>query len=125
MTRRGVGQRARFTRVIKDHVLAEPICAYCGGLATVIDHILPIALGGTNDLANLTPACRDCNHEKHAMTVDEWKTWRQAAGLPWPPLRYGDKVWPQLQERILAHSRQHLCDGKHYREELIWQERNG
>lgn len=39
-------------------------CVYCGGEATTIDHITPRSKGGTNNLANLVPACKDCNEEK-------------------------------------------------------------
>lgn len=31
-----------------------------------IDHILPVAKGGTNNLDNLQPLCMDCNRKKHA-----------------------------------------------------------
>jgi 5-methylcytosine-specific restriction protein A len=30
----------------------------------VLDHIIALSLGGTNDPANLAPACTDCNDEK-------------------------------------------------------------
>jgi len=48
---------------------AEPLCRYCRnqGLitpATVVDHILALALGGGNDPANLAPACQPCNAAK-------------------------------------------------------------
>jgi len=32
--------------------------------ATVLDHIVALSLGGTNDLTNLAPACHGCNAEK-------------------------------------------------------------
>ena len=32
--------------------------------ATVLDHIVALALGGTDDPANLAPACTDCNDAK-------------------------------------------------------------
>lgn len=44
----------------------NPPCTYCGRLADTADHILPYALGGGNDLANLTPACRSCNSSRGA-----------------------------------------------------------
>ena len=48
---------------------AEPLCRYCfaGGAitpATVLDHILALSLGGSNEDANLAPACGPCNDEK-------------------------------------------------------------
>lgn len=45
-------------------------CRYCGGTAPdvrlTIDHVLPIALGGTDDATNLVAACADCNAGKSA-----------------------------------------------------------
>ena len=40
-------------------------CLACGATqATVPDHVLPIAWGGTNDVANLQPLCAACNGSK-------------------------------------------------------------
>ena len=41
-------------------------CAYCGAKDTAfeVEHIIPKALGGTNQINNLTLACRDCNAKK-------------------------------------------------------------
>lgn len=43
-------------------------CAYCGArppdAALEIDHIVALAKGGTNDIVNLTAACRRCNSGK-------------------------------------------------------------
>jgi hypothetical protein len=50
-------------------------CAYCGRrppeVALHVDHIVPIARGGTNDDANLTAACSDCNQGKKAKLLRE------------------------------------------------------
>lgn len=37
---------------------------YCLYPATV-DHVVPRALGGSNDLSNLVPACRNCNTRRN------------------------------------------------------------
>lgn len=48
-------------------------CRECGASkdeATLeIDHILPVAKGGTNDIDNLQTLCRECNRKKY---TDEW-----------------------------------------------------
>jgi len=42
----------------------EARCVYDGAYATVIDHIIPQKLGGSDDVENLVPACYKCNQEK-------------------------------------------------------------
>lgn len=40
-------------------------CSYCGGPATVVDHVTPVSRGGSpTDPANLTAACATCNRLK-------------------------------------------------------------
>ncbi|WP_374243087.1 HNH endonuclease [Mycobacterium sp. CnD-18-1] len=36
----------------------------CTGAATVIDHIVALAFGGTDDMNNLQAACKTCNQIK-------------------------------------------------------------
>lgn len=49
-------------------------CVYCGATAQTatleIDHVIPLARGGTNDSTNLVTACRDCNNGKRASLID-------------------------------------------------------
>lgn len=47
----------------------EPLCRICaaGGRvveATVVDHILPLAQGGTDAMSNLQPLCTTCHNRK-------------------------------------------------------------
>ena len=37
-----------------------------------VDHVMPIALGGSNGPENLQLLCPPCNQKKHAMHPDEW-----------------------------------------------------
>lgn|SRR6185436_1350975 len=40
-------------------------CLICkGNPATLIDHVLPICWGGTNDICNFQPICQSCNSWK-------------------------------------------------------------
>ncbi|GAB3176738.1 5-methylcytosine-specific restriction endonuclease McrA [Micromonospora palomenae] len=50
-------------------------CAYCGGPASTIDHILPRSRGGRNTWKNTTAACYACNQRKGDRTPAE-------AGMP-------------------------------------------
>ena len=36
-------------------------CAYCGDVATEVDHVYPKSKGGEDTLDNLVAACRRCN----------------------------------------------------------------
>lgn len=52
-------------------------CYYCGcklDYATFeVDHFIPKADGGTNDIDNLVPSCCDCNSIKGVMDVDSFR----------------------------------------------------
>ena len=50
-------------------------CAYCGTTEAQfhIDHIHPVAKGGTNDPSNLTIACAPCNMSKGERLLSEWR----------------------------------------------------
>lgn len=49
-------------------------CQYCGahppGVVLECDHIVPVALGGSNDDDNLITACFDCNRGKSDVSLD-------------------------------------------------------
>jgi 5-methylcytosine-specific restriction endonuclease McrA len=70
---------------VRREVLASGVCAYCGDYATTVDHIVPVAKGGTADRENLAPACSWCNSDKLDFTPEEWREWRESEGKPWPP----------------------------------------
>ena len=78
---------------LREDVLWSGPCAYCGYDApTQVDHVIPLSRGGTSDRANLVPACRPCNMDKLDFTVEEWKDYRLAGGLPWPPKSLRDVI---------------------------------
>ena len=44
-------------------------CAYCGGYATTVDHVVPLIEGGAmHDPANLVAACKPCNDKRGGLT---------------------------------------------------------
>jgi 5-methylcytosine-specific restriction endonuclease McrA len=43
------------------------ICKYCGSTESLeVDHIIPLARGGSNELDNLQILCKKCNRKKWA-----------------------------------------------------------
>jgi hypothetical protein len=62
--RKALTKKTRFEVFKRDKF----ICQYCGRTATEVvlevDHIVPVASGGGNDVMNLVTACRDCNAGK-------------------------------------------------------------
>jgi len=39
-------------------------CAYCGGKADTVDHVVPRSRGGEHSWENCVAACSSCNHRK-------------------------------------------------------------
>lgn len=73
----GVSQYARYALLAKWKRQGRS-CTYCPSLATSLDHVIPVALGGTNLEGNLTPACLPCNGSKNDSLLIEWKYDRRA-----------------------------------------------
>lgn len=59
-------------------------CRYCGGIAGGFDHVIALADGGANLVANLVPACLSCNRRKASDTkrrqIREWNASRAKYG---------------------------------------------
>lgn len=51
-------------------------CGYCGQHASKlqVDHVRPLAAGGTDDPSNLMPACGPCNNYKMTFSLEEFRT---------------------------------------------------
>lgn len=58
------GLRAKSTQYLRN----DP-CAYCGGPAQALDHIVPREGGGDDDWTNLTAACNSCNSKKRTKSL--------------------------------------------------------
>jgi hypothetical protein len=77
--RRALLARVGGTHTAKDirllHEQQGGRCAYCRATLTLrytIDHIVPLARGGSNDPTNLCIACLICNSSKGAKLLSEW-----------------------------------------------------
>jgi HNH endonuclease len=71
---------------VREEVLWSGPCAYCGSnFPAQVDHVIPRSRGGSDDRANLAPACRPCNMEKLNFTPEEYRAYREENGLGWPP----------------------------------------
>lgn len=65
-----VTKRLRFEILRRDN----HACRYCGatapGVKLTVDHVIPEALGGTDEPSNLVAACSDCNSGKSSVPPD-------------------------------------------------------
>lgn len=65
--RKAISERIRYEVFSRDNFR----CQSCGhgiddGVKLVVDHMLPVDWGGTNDIANLHTMCEECNRGKQA-----------------------------------------------------------
>lgn len=70
-------KRVPLTKKIRFEVFKRDsfTCQYCGRMAPdvvlEVDHIVPVADGGTNDIMNLVTSCHDCNSGKGKRRLSE------------------------------------------------------
>lgn len=71
----------------------DPHCA-------TVDHFIPLALGGRDNLSNVVLACVPCNRRKadRAPTIPEFLQWNELA-----------KAWPHILPVSLAQHARRLC----------------
>ena len=67
--RRGAAGRATAAQIQARVDLYGGRCAYCERSYEHIDHVIPLAKGGSNWPSNLVPACAKCNHRKKDKTL--------------------------------------------------------
>lgn len=93
-------KRERIPGTVKRMVLrrTDHRCWYCGDSLNVsgkqsyeIDHVIPVASGGTNDPSNLVASCRSCNGKKADMTLKEFRV-----------IQGGDLFWFERREWEVA-----------------------
>lgn len=65
-----VSKRLRFEVLRRDN----HTCRYCGAAAPdvkiTVDHVTPVALGGSDEASNLVASCADCNSGKASVSPD-------------------------------------------------------
>lgn len=57
-------------------------CAYCGGKADTVDHVVPRSRGGEHSWENCVAACGPCNHRKADRLLSELGWTLHAVPLP-------------------------------------------
>lgn len=94
--------RRKLSRTERQQVYEEcnGHCAYCGcGLEykdMQVDHAKPLKIGGEDDISNMLPACRSCNHYKATLDVEGYR--RYLAGIHKRLMR--DSIPFQVAERF-------------------------
>lgn len=74
-----MSKRRKFTKEERQQIYDKfnGHCAYCGCEITLqqmqADHIEPLELGGKDEISNLYPSCRSCNHYKHTLTLERFR----------------------------------------------------
>lgn len=95
-------------------------CAYCGVDLVKgwnVDHIKPQVFGGTNDLENLNPSCKDCNKYKCHADLEGYR--KQLHKMLNEKLEYLFKSKTKMQVAMNMGSIKHtLWDGKFYFERI-------
>lgn len=70
MERKPLSPKTRFEVFMRDRFR----CQYCGRpapeVALEVDHIKPVASGGTDEMSNLITSCRDCNRGKGTTEIE-------------------------------------------------------
>lgn len=98
-----VSKRLRFEILRRDN----HACRYCGatapGVALTVDHVTPVALGGSDDPTNLVTACTDCNSGKSATPPDA----QTVANVASEALK-----WSQALKRAAADAEAALTEGQ-------------
>ena len=72
-------KRKKLTKQERQQVYAkcQGHCAYCGSDLDYkdmqVDHVTPLRIGGADELHNMLPACRSCNHYKATLDVEGYR----------------------------------------------------
>ena len=73
LERGSIGLRVRPRQIRARFAEFDHRCAYCGASGDLhIEHLVPIARGGTHVLGNILPACQRCNFSKRDKDAEAW-----------------------------------------------------
>lgn len=96
-----VSKRLRYEVLRRDN----HACKYCGATAPevklTVDHVVPEALGGRDEPANLVTACEPCNSGKSATPPDG----PLAAGVAEDALRWSQAIAVAAEQMLADHDR--------------------
>lgn len=72
------GEREPIDPIVRDQARHKfgGSCAYCGvhlGRSFHVDHVIPFAAGGPDDIMNFFPACKYCNTLKNALSLEQFR----------------------------------------------------
>ncbi len=59
-------------KIARQHLKDFPSCALCGDLATSVDHVQPLRVGGTHDRWNRQSLCQPCHSTKTHADKKRW-----------------------------------------------------
>jgi len=95
-------------------------CAYCGVDLVKgwnVDHVAPKRSGGTDEIENLNPSCKDCNNYKSGQSLEEFRYYLNI--MLNEKLEYLFKSKTKMQVAMNMGSIKHtLWDGKFYFERV-------
>ena len=107
MERQSISLKTRFEIFKRDNFT----CRYCGRHAPdvelEVDHVVPVAKGGTNEFFNLVTSCYECNHGKsNRLLSDDQVTREHAKNLIEESVRLDEEIeqashWREIYEAVL------------------------
>lgn len=120
MSRRNLSQRSRFEILKRDGFR----CGYCGKqppeVVLEVDHIQPVADGGTNDPVNLITSCHACNAGKSSILLTQ-KAPSQAATAKLEK----DRLEQMAELNRWLHEKNKVIDGWVNQVSDVWIEESG
>ena len=69
-TKAGGSYTASEWKALVDHYEGKCLCCGRSDVALTVDHVIPVAKGGTSNIENLQPLCLSCNASKRDKTID-------------------------------------------------------